>query len=210
MAWFSRLTRYGDMHIVYGQEKDKSCGMASILMAYFKANKLTPGAPAIFAEERVIKTYETMKGSTHDFERSGAVDNLVLNTINKLDGNQWSYQFKANGTGMGALVADKVGLSTGFGPTYSVSCVLVGITWAGGGGHWAVVDTVRTVFGGMTATVCDPWDTNVHMQDFGRGGVFSYRPGDGGLMLSFGSHKGQSSPYGKAKSGVVDAIIYRT
>lgn len=211
MAWFSRFTRFGDMHIVYGQEKDNSCGMASIMTAYFKANKLTPGAPALYAEERVIKVYEQMKGSTHDFERNGAIDNLVVNTINKLDGNKWSYQYKAGGTGMGALVADKVGLSGGFGPTFVVSPVLIGITWTGGGGgHWAVVDTVRTLFGGMTATICDPWDTNVHMQDFSRGGVFTYRPGKGGFMVSFGSHKGQSSPYGKSASGVVDAIIYRT
>lgn len=211
MAWFSRFTRYGDVHFVYGQERGNSCGMASIMMAYFKANKLDPRAASTPQEERVITTYETLKGSTHDFERTGAIDNLVIRTINQLDGGRWSYQYAANGTGMGGIVANKVGLTSGLGPTVALSPVMIGITWTGGGGHWAVVDTVRTVFGGMTATVCDPWDTNVHMQEITRGGAFTYRPGNGGLMVSLGgTHQGMNAPYDATSTGIVDAIIYQT
>lgn len=209
MSWFSRLTRFGDMHIVYGQEKDNSCGMASIMMTFFKTYKLTPGTQAVYAEERVIKAYETAKGGAHDFTRNGAIDNVVLRTINALDGNRWAYKAVPGGTGMGALVADKVGVRGLFGPSIDVSPVMLGITWSDGTGHWVVVDTVRKVFGDLTATVCDPWDTNVHMQDFSRGGVFSYRPIDGGLTWSIGSNKGQSQPYGKTTSGIADAIIYK-
>lgn len=210
MAWFSRFTRYGDMHIVYGQERDNSCGMASIMMAFFKSYKLVPGRQSVYQEERVIRAYEAAKGSAHDFTRTGAVDNLVLRTINNLDGGQWSYAFRQGGTGMGALVADKVGVTGGLGPTINVSPVMIGITWLGTNqGHWAVVDTVRSVFGGRTATICDPWDTNVHMQSFTRGGTFTYRPGNGGLMWSIGSHRGQDNPYDRDSAGVVDAIIFK-
>lgn len=210
MSWFSRFTRYGDMHIVYGQEKDESCGMASIMMAFFKSYKLVPGQKAVHAEEKVIKAYETAKGSAHDFTRTGAADAIVLKTINALDGGQWSYDFRPGGAGMGALIADKVGVIGGIGPAVNVKPAMVGITWPDGSGHWVVIDTVRKLFGDMTATVCDPWDTNVHMQDFTKGGVFTYRPGDGGFMWSIGSHKGQSKPYGKSSAGIADAIIYKT
>ena len=111
---------------------------------------------------------------------------------------------------MGTLIADKIGVRGMLGPAISVKPAMVGITWSDGSGHWVVIDTVRKVFGDLVATVCDPWDTNVHMQDFTRGGVFAYRPGDGGLTLSIGSHKGQANPYGKTTSGIADAIIYKT
>ena len=200
------------MHLVYGQEEDNSCGMASIMMTFFKSYKLVPGKQAVYQEERVIKAYEQAKGGAHDFTRNGAIDNIVLKTINALDGGNWSYEFKQGGAGMGALVADKVGVTGGLGPTVNVTPVMLGVTWADGtGGHWVVVDTVRSLLGGRTATVCDPWDTNVHMQDFTRGGVFTYRPGNGGLMVNFGgSSKGDANPYGKSKSGWADAIIYKT
>jgi len=38
MAWFTRITRFGDVHLVYGQEHDRSCGLACIMMCVFKLN----------------------------------------------------------------------------------------------------------------------------------------------------------------------------
>jgi len=43
MAWFTRFTRFGDIHRVYGQEKNISCGVACAVMAVYKIHKITPG-----------------------------------------------------------------------------------------------------------------------------------------------------------------------
>jgi hypothetical protein len=53
MAWFSRFTRFGDMHLVYGQEANMSCGIASVMMCVFKINKLNPGATSVTVEQDI-------------------------------------------------------------------------------------------------------------------------------------------------------------
>ena len=64
MAWFTRLTRFGDVHLVYGQEAGMSCGIASVMMCAFKLNKLTPGATAVTIEKDIYQKYSTVMGST--------------------------------------------------------------------------------------------------------------------------------------------------
>lgn len=43
MAWFTRVTRFGDAHMVYAQEKQRTCGRASVMLAIFKKNTRVPG-----------------------------------------------------------------------------------------------------------------------------------------------------------------------
>lgn len=39
MSWYVRLTRFLSAHMVYSQEAENSCGMASIMMINFKQKK---------------------------------------------------------------------------------------------------------------------------------------------------------------------------
>ena len=57
MAWFTRFTRFGDVHLVYAQEQQNSCGIACVMMTVFKINKLTPGVRALHTEREIYGVY---------------------------------------------------------------------------------------------------------------------------------------------------------
>jgi hypothetical protein len=62
MAWFSRFTRFGDVHWVYGQERNISCGVACVIMAVFKTHKFTPGTKAVYSENEILKRAKQITG----------------------------------------------------------------------------------------------------------------------------------------------------
>lgn len=204
MAWFSRITRFGDMHLVYGQEANMTCGIASVMMCIFKVNKLTPGATALTVEQKIIKKYESLLGDTYEPEKVGTYPQHLAKILGGFTGGSWKWH-NPGSNGIPKLLVDKVGVSGGFGPTLNVTPVIIGVDWNLGGAHWVVVDTIRKVGGTHYATVCDPWDTNVHIQKFAVGSPFAYSAGNGGIMVNFGSdtNKGQTTPYTKASNGVV-------
>jgi hypothetical protein len=76
-----------------------------------------------------------------------------------------------------------------------------------------VVDTIRELLGSQSATICDPWDTNVHIQKLTIGSAFVYDAASGGFAIDcWGSNKGQTKPYqGNAARGQVKTwgMIYR-
>jgi len=76
-----------------------------------------------------------------------------------------------------------------------------------------VVDTVREMLGTHYATVCDPWDANVHIQKIERGGTFVYNAGEGGFAINlWGTTKAEKQPYDNTSRGMVKTwgMIYRS
>lgn len=203
MAWFTRVTRFGDMHLVYGQEADMTCGIASVMMTIFKVNKLKAGSTAMTVEKKIIDRYQKLLGSKYEPEKEGTYPQHLASILNSFTKGAWKWH-NPGVNGVGKLLVDKVGVVGGVGPTIDVTPVIIGVDWNLGGAHWVVVDTIRKFGGSTYATVCDPWDTNVHVQKFKTGTPFAYNAGDGGPMVNFGgTNKGEASPYTKTSNGVV-------
>jgi hypothetical protein len=83
--------------------------------------------------------------------------------------------------------------------------ILVLVGWGGGGAHWVVIDTVRTLGGTLYATVCDPWDGNVHVTRFRRGQPFRYNASRVPLSWDLGGtrHRYEGTSHGAADGWVV-------
>ena len=196
MAWFTRLTRFGDVHLVYGQEAGMSCGIASVMMCVFKLNKLTPGATAVTVEKDIYQKYSAVMGSAYAPEATGTYPNHLATVMNSITSGTWRWHIYAP-TDVPQKLIDKIGTTSGFGAIVNVEPVILGVDWDVGGAHWVVVDTIRDMFGQHHATICDPWDANVHVQTFKVGDPFRYDATTGGFMMNFSGTKprGDAAPY---------------
>ena len=174
MAWFSRFTRFGDMHMVFGQERTISCGVACVIMAAFKINKIRPGARAVFSEQDILNRATALFGP-NPLGQFGLNNNQMVTLLNDPLVNMpgWRMQTLPRGQVTDRIIS-VVGVTGGIGPTVNVNPVIVGVDWNGGGGHWVLVDTVREFMGSTYATVCDPWDANVHVTPVTRARTFAY------------------------------------
>lgn len=212
MAWFSRFTRFGDMHLVYGQEANMSCGIASLMMSVFKINKLQPGSTSVTVEKDICARYAAANGSSYAPDVEGTYPQALATVLNGLTSGNWRWRQTPVGD-VAQVLIDQVGVTTGLGPTVNVNPVILGVDWDTGGSHWVVVDTIRSMFNTQYATICDPWDTNVHMQTFSSGSPFVYDASSGGFMINlWGENKGGSQPYkGNSAKGQVKTwgMIYR-
>lgn len=205
MAWFSRFTRFGDMHLVYGQEAGMSCGIASVMMCVFKLNKLRPGSKAVTVERDITARYRALVGGSYDSESTGTYPQHLAAILTGFTPGTWSWK-QMSPESMSQAVIDRVGVRGPVGPAVTVEPVILGVDWDQGGAHWVVVDTVRQILGATFATVCDPWDTNVHIVRLVPGQAFTYHAGAGGLMLNFGGEsiaQSRDLPYGNASRGQV-------
>jgi hypothetical protein len=212
VAWFSRFTRFGDMHLVYGQEAGMSCGIASVLMCIFKINKLKPGTTALALEKDICKKYEALLGTGYNPETTGTYPDKLATILTSFTSGTWGAH-TTRPEDVPQMLIDKVGPTMGLGPVFTVNPVILGVDWDMGGAHWVVVDTIRDIGGIKYATICDPWDTNVHIQSFKVGSPFLYDAAQGGFTVDFGgTHKGKKQPYkGNAAKGQVKTwgMIYR-
>lgn len=172
MAWFTRFTRFGDMHYVYGQERGMSCGLASSTMLVFKVNKLTPGVRAMRDEDQIIDTYQKVTGHAYDIAHGTFPEDLVK-VLNALTKKKWRNDYLTGAAATQAII-DNVGVTPAPGPTMNVTPIIIGVNWQGGGAHWLVIDTVRKFGGKLYATVCDPWDGDVHVTPISVGKTFEY------------------------------------
>jgi hypothetical protein len=192
-----------------------SCGIASVMMCAFKINKIAPGKTAVHVEKDIYKKYQAASGNPYNStvaESTGTGPWNLVAVLNQLNCGSWTWD-KVAPNKASTKIIDTVGVTTGFGPTVNVNPIIVGVDWDRGGAHWVVIDTVREFLGSHYATVCDPWDTNVHVQKLKKGDPFVYEAGQAGFAVDFwGSHKGQSSPYASSKRGQVKiwGIIHRT
>jgi hypothetical protein len=174
MGWISRFTRFGDMHWVFAQERTISCGVACVIMAAYKINKLTPGTRANFSEDDVLAKAASIFGP-NPLGTAGLDNPKMVQLLN-------DPMFAMTGWRLDTLppanipdrIVNQVGETSGFGPKLDVKPVIVGIDWSGGGGHWVLIDTVRRFAGQTYATVCDPLDGNVHVTPLKASTTFAY------------------------------------
>ncbi|MGE0423137.1 MAG: hypothetical protein AB7O88_12780 [Reyranellaceae bacterium] len=171
------------MHFVYGQEAGMSCGLASVMMCVFKVNKLVPGKTAITVEEDIRKKYEAELGQGYNSEVRGTKPQHLATILTSFTSGTWRWHSLQPEAVTAKLIA-KVGVTTGFGPVATVEPVILGVDWDLGGAHWIVIDTIRKVFDSSYATVNDPWDANVHVQEIKDTGPFTYQAGEGGFMMN--------------------------
>lgn len=173
MAWFSRFTRFMDVHLVYGQEADNSCGIACVMMTVFKLNKLKPGAAALYKEQEIYDVYSKASGAKYDGS-SYTYCNHLATTLGKLNVGTWKSECVGPGR-VSANIKQRVKNFSAFsGPTINVKPIIVLVGWKAGGAHFVVVDTVRNLDDDDYATVCDPWDGDVHVTKFDEDGIFPY------------------------------------
>jgi len=174
MAWFSRFTRFGDMHWVFGQERNISCGVACVIMAAYKVNKLRPGVQSSFTEADILALGTKLFGPK-PLGDSGLTIDRITKLLNhpslKMPG--WKYQ-RLPRKSVPAKLVKTIGTTGGVGPTINVKPMIVMIDWKGGGSHYVVVDTVRTFLGSLYATFCDPWDASVHVVKMEKGKALAY------------------------------------
>jgi hypothetical protein len=92
--------------------------------------------------------------------------------------------------------------------------VILGVDWLGAdgrfhGGHWVVVDAVNRIpmVDRYWASVCDPWDGNVHITRFATGTPFRYEADSVPLSFSFGDAEHR---YTRSGIGIANDIIYCT
>lgn len=213
MAWFTRLTRFGDVQLVYGQEANMSCGIASVMMCVFKINKLTPGTTSVTVERDIVQKYTNALGTAYSPQTTGTYPEKLATVLNSFTSGTWRWHNTPPNDVSKTLIG-KVGVAGMFGPIVNVEPVIIGVDWDLGGAHWVVVDTIRDVFGTRYATICDPWDANVHMQTLSTSGPFIYDASTGGFMMDIWgtAPKGVNSPYqGAAAKGQVKnwGMIYR-
>lgn len=207
MAWFTRFTRFGDIHLVYAQEQENSCGIACVNMAVFKINKLRPGRTAVHREQQIYQVYSAVSGETYD--GSGySYSNYLAGTLNRLSVGTWVSRNVGAGR-VSRRIVDSCGtVPVGAPPIINVNPILVLVGWGGGGAHWVVVDTVRTIGGAKWATVCDPWDGNVHVTRFQTGQPFNYNAAHVPFSWDLG---GTRHEYEGTTSGAADGwVVYRT
>jgi hypothetical protein len=209
-SWFFRIDRFADTHLVAAQGKDQSCGLAAIKMVVFKVNKLRPGTTS-FSTERDIETkYKKLAGeTTHDFDLTGSSPSVMVKVLNSFGIGNWAIDnppLNDVGTKIAQYVGtDQFGLGlTGINAAKRGYPVILACYWSGGGGHAIVVDTVTSVpIMGTYATICDPWDADIHFEKIEDGKPFTYAPTAAIGINFWGDVKGVPSG-----NGTVKAIIY--
>lgn len=174
MAWFTRFTRFGDVHYVFGQEQGMTCGPSSALMCYTKITKLTPGSVSYNTTQRIKDLYEQWQGAPYDGSQVGTWGEGLVYALNRMNCGRWRCDtYAPNDTAQ--AIAYFVGQTGGWGATVNVKPVIVGVNWDGSAAsHWVCIDTIRSFAGNSYATVCDPWDANVHIQRMTVGQQFVY------------------------------------
>jgi hypothetical protein len=208
MSWFSRVTRFGDVHMVFGQERSISCGVACIIMAAFKINKLTPGVQAAFSEADILAKAQTLFGP-NPLGSAGLNNPQMVQLLNAPEFGMSNWRLDTlPPSQVGTKIITQVGVTSGLGPTLTCKPVIVGVDWIGGGGHWVLVDTVRTFIGRRYATVCDPWDANVHVTSVASGAPFNYTGQKEAGIDFWGTHYDYTNP--SVGGALLGDIIYQT
>ena len=218
MAWFTRFTRFGDAHLVYAQEAENSCGIASIMMVVFKINKFRPGKTALHEEEKIYKAYDKHFKADKPGIRGGkpydgsvySYASLLGKTLNDLNCGTWEAK-NIGEANVSQAVVDSVGTDiVGAGPIVNAATrgypIILLTKWDQGGGHFVVVDTVNNFLGTLYASVCDPWDGNVHITKFETGKSFEYEASTPRLSWDLG---GERHEYSGSHGGTMRGWVVR-
>jgi len=175
MAWFTRFDRFGDMHFVYGQERENTCGPSCVMMCVLKINKLAPGRSALYLEETIRADYGAWQHAPYSGHDYGTYPEGLVSILNGLNCGRWTHSTVTAGASSQKII-DLVGTSSAFsGPIVRCNPIIIGVNWDGStASHWICVDAVRSVAGRYYATVCDPADADLHVQSFKPGEPFVY------------------------------------
>lgn len=60
MGWHTRVTRFGDVHMVFGQEKENTRTIACVIMAAFQIHGIVRGEPTFFSEADILEKARAM------------------------------------------------------------------------------------------------------------------------------------------------------
>jgi hypothetical protein len=183
MGWFTRFTRFGDAHLVFSQENPNSCGIACVMMCVFKINKLRPGAQAVHSEQAIYNAYSQASGASYDGSAYTYTNHLAT-VLNRLNCGTWTQQnvggnvaqtiIDSVGTQIVGLGAALPGLGQIVNTLRSGYPIIVLVDWNTAGAHFVVVDTINNAAGNLYASVCDPWDGDVHITPIAAGEPFRY------------------------------------
>jgi hypothetical protein len=212
-SWFLRIDRFSDVHIVAAQSKDQSCALASIKMVYFKMNKLRPGASNLATERELEKLYkQKARETSHDFDQEGSNPEVMVDVLNAMGMGQWAIDWPPV-TDVSARIEKYVGVDqfglgiTGINAASRKYPVILACYWQPRGGHAIVVDTVtRVPLMGNYATICDPWDADVHFEKIEIGRPLTYNPRAVGGWNFWGETKADKAGIGG--NGMIKGIIY--
>ena len=196
MSWFTRITRFGSVHMVRSQDKDMACAMSSIAMINFKMKKglmlagMAAGAnmavssipggsfigytlakaafdDAVASEAEVIKLYEGVEGAAHDFNTTGAQPALYAQVLPKLGLGEWEY----------VEVAEADFAQAAIDATDAGNPIIGRVRWSNGDGHAVVIDETHSFFGSRYLCVCDPWDGELRVLSCTPGTTVQYDSG---------------------------------
>lgn len=225
MAWFLRLDRFASAHMVRSQEKENSCGIASLLMVNFKMKKhiiaqgMATGAQvsqlpfiggavglsiaksaiddAIRSEPEVYKIYDKYKGSKTDFDKNGSNPALYPAILSELGLGTWECVNVGRPNLVQAVIdATKDGVP-----------VIVAVLWNGGGGHAIVIDETHSLAGTNYLCFCDPWDGELRLVEGTPGSQLNY---DGDVKpFSFTLFGDRHEYKGAGNQGYCDGRIVR-
>lgn len=210
MSWFTRFTRFGDAHLVYGQEATNSCGIACVMMCVFKVNKLEPSKTAFHTEQEIYKVYGEVAKTNYDGSAYSDARHLAT-VLNRLNCGTWSADY-VNAAGVSDAIIGSVGADiVGLGPVVNTLKrgypIIILVGWNAGGAHFVVVDTVNSFFGSLYASVCDPGDADVHITPFEAGKSFNYIGAPSRWTFDFGT--GVRGSYQKPTPGVTNGWVVR-
>ena len=178
MAWFNRMTRFGNFHSVYAQEAEDSCGIACVMMCVYKINKLSPNKEASYVEDQIYNVYGRQAHTSYNGSSYTYAEYLAA-TLNQLNCGAWQASYVGPNAVADAMVdtlgVDIVGGSALANALMRGKPIITLVNWTdNGGGHFVVVDTVNNLLGSLYASVCDPWDGDVHVVPFKQGTAFRY------------------------------------
>ena len=204
MTWFTRFTRFGDVHMVYSQEAVNSCGIACVRMVIFKVNKIKLGATVFKTERSLDQSYGKVIKAPYDGTAYSDATKLPL-VLRQFTGNAWKAEYLGP-AGVSKMLIDQVGVNplptSAAGQVMSIVCspVIVLVGWStSAGAHFVVIDTIHRLDGQYYASVCDPWDGDVHVTPFAPNTPFFYAPRLSPFSWSFG--KPEHSYAGPPSSG---------
>lgn len=219
MGWFLRLSR-GRVHMIYSQQAEQSCGIASIIMINFKMKKwqlaaaaalgtFSPGlggpamnaalGSAVKAEKEVYAAYAKVTGQPYDGSKPSDMFQLAK-VMNELGIGNWVVQ-QYSGNELGKKIGQCVS-GPGSAP------IMVHVWWRTNSGHFIVCDEAAREGNDTVADFCDPWDASVRTLSISSGGAIEYPVNTNTGSIDFG---GSHHDYSQAKVGDFSGwIAYRT
>ncbi len=193
MSWFTRFTRFGDMHMVFSQEAENSCGIACCRMVIFKVNKVKLDSSAFESEDTLDGAYGDIIKAKYDGSAYTFASKLAK-LLNKFVPGNWTAE-NVGASNVAQALLDGVGKTANpsslteviINNVKKISPIVVLVGWSTNGAHFVVIDTIHEVNGTLYASVCDPWDGDVHVTSFALCQPFNYTGASQPLSWNLGA-----------------------